>query len=116
MDQLNNTRSELENEVARLQSDLAGEHELRRFYSRYQPFSGLLDYLASWDELHFFRCNAPLTAAVGTLSQKAVARFWTNKPVACCPNCRSNMVALDEVPYQILNGSAGGSVKLIMER
>jgi len=54
---LDAARHNLEDTLSRLQSDLADEETVRRFYGRYWSVGGLMEYLATWDQVIFLRCN-----------------------------------------------------------
>ncbi len=109
---LTETRLGIENIITQLQADVAAEDEYRRFYRRYYGSNGLLEYLASWEQLIFLRCNNALSAATGVFNPSKVAHFWTDKPAVKCPHCGSPMFAYDEKPYQVLGLQLGTSFKL----
>ena len=105
----------LETVIANLQADVAGEEEMRRFYWTYYRARGLLEYLATWDQLIFLRCDNPFSVAASFFSRSAAGpRFWTDKPLATCPHCGLNKLIFDEKPYQILNWAVGAPLKLQM--
>ncbi len=102
------TRSNFENILSHLQSDLAYEDEIRRFHRRYWGVSGLMEYLATWEQVLFLRCNNPISALAGVFNPPAgVARFWTDKPVVNCPHCGLKLVVFDEKAYSALNWPVG---------
>jgi len=106
-------RHQLENILGQLQADVAHEEELRRFYYRYYGREGLLECLASWDQIFFLRCNNPLSALAGVFDRSAAgAHFWTDKPATRCPHCGLTMLLPDEKPYQALNWPVGVPIKL----
>jgi len=104
----------LENVLSQLQSDIASEEELRRFYRRYQGASRLMELLAGWRGIFFVRCSNPLFALTSAVDRStAGARFWTEKPpVRRCPCCDYPDAAYDEAVYQALNLAPGTPVKL----
>lgn len=112
VDNLGQDRRYLETVIAQLQADVIAEEEMRRFYRRYYGVSGLMEYLASWKQVFFWRCNHPLSVATGVFDQSAVAHFWTDRLVAGCPHCGSDRVVFDEKPYQTLNWPVGVPLKL----
>ena len=97
----------LEGVIVQLQSDVAAEEELRRFYRRYQPVSGLVEYLASWKQVIFYRCNNAISAMTGLFDQSLVAHFWSDKEAVKCPHCGLSALSLDETPYHALNWQVG---------
>jgi len=105
-------RHHLETVIANLQADVAGEEEMRRFYRRYYGFSGLMEYLATWDQVIFLRCDNP-ASAVASFFDHSVAgpRFWTDKPLVRCPHCSLSLIP-DKSPYQALNWPVGAPLKL----
>ncbi len=106
-------RHHLETIISRLQADVIGEEEMRRFYRRYYGVSGLMEYLASWDQVIFLRCDNPVSAAASFFNRSAAGpRFWTDKPLARCPHCGLTTLIPDESPYQALNWAAGALLKL----
>jgi len=110
---LEQTRQQLEGILGQLQADLGEQEGLRRFYRRYQGLSGLMDCLASWRGIFFVRCNNPLSALTGSLDRStAGARFWTEKPPARrCPCCDYPDAVYDESVYQALNLPTGTPIK-----
>jgi len=110
---LEETRHYLENIISQLQADVATEEELRKFYRRYQGVSGLMECLASWEQIIFLRCNNPLSALAGVFDPSARgAHFWTDKPATRCPHCGLTMLIYDEKPYQALSWPVGAPLKL----
>ncbi len=102
------TRSNLENTLSHLKSDKAYEDEIRRFHRRYRGVSGLMEYLATWEQVLFFRCNNSLSAMAAAFNPSVgVARFWTDRPVMKCPHCGLKLVVFDEEAYQALNLPVG---------
>jgi len=113
IDSLEQAQQQLRGIYSQLQADVAHEGELRRFYSRYYGREGLLECLASWDQIYFVRCNNPLPALAGVFDRSAGgAHFWTDKPATRCPHCGLTMLIYDEKPYQTLNWSVGSPLKL----
>ena len=97
----------LEGVIVQLQSDVAAEEELRRFYRRYQAVSGLVEYLASWKQVIFYRCNNAISAMTGLFDQSLVAHFWSDKEAVKCPHCGLSALSLDETPYHALGWQVG---------
>ncbi len=107
------TRNNLENILSGLQFDLAYEDEIRRFHRRYWGVSGLMEYVATWEQVFFLRCNNPLSAMASIFNPSAgVARFWTDKPVLNCPHCGLKLVVFDEKAYSALNWPVGAQGRL----
>jgi len=106
-------RHHLETVIANLQADVVAEEEMRRFYRRYYGVSGLLEYLASWEQVIFLRCDNPVSA-VASFFNRSVAgpRFWTDKPLARCPHCGLATLIPDKNPYQTLSWPVGAPLKL----
>jgi len=104
----------LEGILAELQGDLAEQKEMRRFYRRYQGASALMEFLASWREIFFVRCNNPLLALTSAVDRStAGAHFWTEKPpVKRCPCCNYPDAVYDPAVYHALNLAPGTPVKL----
>lgn len=110
---LESSRRHLEGILSRLRSDLAYEDEIRRFHRRYWAFGGLLDYLASWEQVLFLRCASPMLAIEGMVdSRLGVVHFWTDKPVMNCPHCDFKRVVFDEQAYRALNWPVGSPGRL----
>lgn len=107
-------RHNLEGILSQLQVDIATEEELRRFYQRYQSASTLMEYLASWREIFFVRCNNPLFALTGTFDHRTSgARFCVEKPpIRRCPCCNYPDAVYDSHMYQALNWPIGAPYKL----
>lgn len=113
VDSLEQTHQQLRGILSQLQADVVHEEELRRFYSRYYGREGLLECLASWDQIFFVRCNHPLPALAGVFDRSAAAaHFWTDKPATRCPHCGLTMLISDEKPYHALNWPVGSPLKL----
>lgn len=112
VDALEETRRSIENVIAGLQANVAEEEELRRFYQRYQGRAGLLELLATWKRLAFYRCNSPISAATRLFDDSQAAHFWSDKPVVCCPHCGLSMLVFDEKPYHALGLPVGIDFKL----
>jgi hypothetical protein len=112
---LEETRKHLETVIAQLRADIAGEEELSKFYLRYQGLSGLMDCLASWDQVIFLRCNNPVSTLAGVFDPSArAAHIWTDKPAKRCPHCGLTMLNYDEKPYQALDWPVGAPLKLYL--
>jgi archaellum component FlaC len=106
-------RHHLETVIANLQADVVGEEEMRKFYQRYYGVSGLMEYLASWDQVIFLRCDNPVSAVASFFDRSAAGpRFWTDKPLARCPHCGLATLIPDKRPYQALNWPVGAPLKL----
>jgi chromosome segregation ATPase len=107
-------RDELQSVISRFQADIAHEEELRKFYHRYQSAAWLMEYLASWKEIYFMRCNNPLFAITGALDHRtAGARFCVEKPpTRRCPCCGYPDAVYDPRFYQTFNLPPGTPVKL----
>ena len=99
---LEETRRRLEISLSRLQDDLEGEQGLRQFYVRYSPLSSLLEYLASWRQIYFLRCDNPICDPFA-----GITRFWTDKPVRKCPHCGLGMINPDPEPFRLLKMPQG---------
>jgi len=112
---LTNENLRLSNVLSQLQSDIAGEEELRRFYRRYAGFSGLLDKLTAWEHVYFMRCGNPVSMAAGVLDKKqGNPHFWTEKLPVSCPHCGYPITYFDTEIYQYLNWPAEEPFKLIL--
>lgn len=110
---LEETRHYLQTVIAQLQADVVNEEELKRFHRRYQGVSGLMECLASWEQVIFLRCNNPVSAFTGVFNRSAAgAHFWTDKPAIRCPHCGLAVVIFDEEPYQTLGWQVGAALKL----
>lgn len=108
-----NTR--LTNIISQLQADIKGEEMLRRFYYRYVAVSGLIEELASWNEIFFVRCNNPAFKITGFFDAKCDnARFWTDKPPSMCPQCGYRDLVYDESVYRAIGWQVGTSGKLVL--
>lgn len=110
---LEQARHQMEGILAELQANLAEQEELRSFYRRYWGVRGLMQCLASWNQIFFLRCNNPLSALAGVFDRSAAgAHFWTDKPATRCPHCGLTMLIYDEKPYQALNWPVGDPLRL----
>jgi DNA repair exonuclease SbcCD ATPase subunit len=107
-------RHQMKMVIARLQSDVGAEEEMRRFYRRFYVFGGLMEYLASWDQVIFLRCNNPVSAAASFFNRSAAGpRFWTDKPLPPrCPHCGLDVLVPDERPYQALGWPVEAPLRL----
>ena len=104
---LTEARNQLEIALSNLRTDAAHEEEIRRFYQRYYGNNMLLEYLASWTQVFFLRCNNLLCAPFS-----GVTHFWTDKSAVKCPHCGLNMLNYDVEIYQSLNWPVGTPIKL----
>jgi hypothetical protein len=104
---LEQTRHQLEINVSRLHSDVDEQQGLRRFYMRYSPLSDLLEYLVTWRQVYFLRCENPMCAPFA-----GVTHFWTDRPVRKCPHCGLSMIKPDPEPFRLLNMPEGTEFKL----
>jgi DNA repair exonuclease SbcCD ATPase subunit len=110
---LDATRSNLEMVIFKLQEDKTYEDTLRNFYGKYCRVSGLLELLASWDEVYFLRCVNPMSAFSGYFNPKVKnARCWMDKPAIKCPHCGLKMLGYDEAAYRALGRIPGDSRKI----
>ncbi len=101
--------------LAKLQADQAYEEDLRRFHRRYWQQRGLIDSLASWDRVYFYRCHHPADTVAGFFDASVKhAHFWTDKPVTICPHCGLKLFNYDEEAYQTLNLQLGTPIKLVL--
>jgi len=87
-----------ESNLNHLQADVAEEQRLRQFVVRYQSEVGLLEYLASWKQIRFLRCDNPGCEPFGGINH-----FWTEKQAVKCPHCGSGLVHYDKELYEFLN-------------
>jgi chromosome segregation ATPase len=111
--ELSSEAENLKYNISQYQSDLDGEHELRRFYRRYAGVSVLVDHLASWNQVFFIRCINPVLETARLFnSNSGNARFWTDKQPAVCPQCGFNNLVYDESIYHALNWQVGTPLKL----
>jgi len=105
--------SSLSNTISKLETDIREQKELRRFHRRYAGIHGLMDKLATWNQVYFVRCNNPISAVAGVLDKsQANARFWTDKPPSFCPYCGYQQLLYDAAIYRQLNWPAGTPLKL----
>jgi len=112
---LANENIRMGNVLSRLQSDVAGEEELRRFHQRYAGYSELLEKLAAWDQIYFMRCGNPVNMTAGMLDKKlGNPHFWTEKLPVSCPHCGYPRTYFDTEIYQYLNWSAEVPFKLTL--
>lgn len=113
--QMRGTCRDLESHIAQLRADVAREEEMRRFYYRYQGLSPLLEYIATWDQVFFFRCNNPLSAMAAAFDPSALGpRIITDKLFGKCPHCGLPM-AFDQKLYQALNLPVGFPTNLNLD-
>jgi len=104
---LERARRQLEINVSRLHSDVDEEQGLRRFYMRYNPLSDLLEYLVTWRQVYFLRCDNPMCVPFG-----GITHFWTDRKVTRCPHCGLKMIEPDPEPLRLLNMPEGTEFKL----
>jgi len=110
---LEEARCQLQSALLQLQADAGEQEQLREFYRRYHGVSGLMECLASWEQIFFLRCNNPVSALAGVLNRSAgPARFWMDKPATRCPHCGLTMLIYDEEAYKVLNCSVGTPLRL----
>jgi len=101
--------------LIKLREDQVYEEELRRFHRRYWKFSGLLDCLATWDQVIFLRCQHPADIMAGLFNPAVKnAHFWTDKPVIMCPHCGLKIFSLDEQPYHAINSLVGAPLRVVL--
>ncbi len=113
IESLEEGRHRLEAVIASLQADIVGEEEMRRFHRRYYWVSGLMEYLATWDQVIFLRCDNAVSAAASVLDRSAAGpRLWTDKPVTRCPHCGLNVLNPDKKAYEALGWTLGAIAKL----
>jgi len=108
---LEQVRRQLEINVSRLHADLDEEQRLRQFYIRYSPLSELLEYLVSWKQVYFLRCDNTMCAPYA-----GITRFWTDRPVRKCPLCGLSMIKPDPEPFRLLDIPEGTEFKLKLGR
>lgn len=114
-DCLEATRHNLEGVLSQLKSDVAYEDDLRRFHRRYWGVSGLMEYLATWEQVFFLRCNSPISTMTSFFNAPAgLVRFWTDKPAVTCPHCGMKMILFDEKPYAALGWPVGAPGRLTL--
>jgi len=107
VEQLQKVCHKLEISLAQFNTDVDEEQELRQFYVRYSPLSELLEYLVTWRQVYFLRCDNPMCAPfVG------ITHFWTDRKVRKCPHCGLSMIKPDPEPFRLLNVPEGTEFKL----
>ncbi|MBI2851963.1 MAG: hypothetical protein HYX84_02500 [Chloroflexi bacterium] len=112
---LSNENIRLGNVLSQLQSDVAGEEELRRFHRRYSGHIWLLEKLASWEQVYFVRCGNPVNMAAGVFDRKlGNPHFWTDRLPVACPHCGYPRVYFDTEIYQHMNWPAEEPLKLVL--
>jgi len=105
----------LRNILSQLQADVDGEENLRRFYRRYVGLSGLMDQLATWEQVYFMRCGNPVNMTAGVFDKKyGNPHFWTDKPPITCPHCGYQRLYFDKKIYQYLNWPAERPLKITL--
>lgn len=113
VNRLEEARSKLQSTLLQFRVDVGEQEQLRRFYSRYLGVSGLMECLASWEQIFFLRCNNPVSAMAGVLNRSAgAAHFWTDKPATRCPHCGLTMLIYDQEAYKVLNCPVGTRLRL----
>jgi len=106
-------RRNLEGKLSQLQINVNFAQELRMFYNRYYGWSGLLEWLASWNQISFLRCSNPIYIAMGALVRSAgPAHVWTDKPGRKCPHCGLDALVYNEKLYEDLNLPVGAAIKI----
>ncbi len=106
-------RRGLQSYISQLRFDVETEESLRRFYERYQVVSGLMEYVANWNQVYLMRCDHPFFKFTGAIEKNSGgARFWTDKPPKMCPECGHQQLAYDLIAYQTLNCPVGQPIKL----
>jgi hypothetical protein len=109
------SRLGLQNILLRFQADVACEEEIRQFHRRYWNVIGLIECLASWDQVLFLKCHNPLSAMGGFFNPEVKnAHFWTDRKVAICPHCGFNLFNFDEKPYLALGAPVGEPLKIVL--
>ncbi len=98
---------QLEINLSRLQVDVEQEQQMRQFYVRYNSVSNLMEYLASWRQVLFLRCDNPFCDPFAGINH-----IWTDKPARRCPHCGMGNINPDSEPYRLLNLPAGMPFKL----
>ncbi|MBN2076863.1 MAG: hypothetical protein JW762_15070 [Dehalococcoidales bacterium] len=104
---LEQAHRQLESNVSRLHTDVDEEQGLRQFYMRYSGWSGLLEYLATWRQIYFFRCENPMCAPFA-----GITHFWTDRLVTRCPHCGLGMIKPDPELFGLLGIPEGTQFKL----
>ena len=99
---LEGARRLLEISLARLHADLDEEQSLRQFYIHYSPLSALLEYLVTWRQVYFLRCDNPMCTPFA-----GITHFWTDRPVRKCLHCGLSMVGPDPELFRLLNVPEG---------
>jgi len=107
VNRLKEGRRLLEVSVSRLQADLDQEQGLRQFYVRYSPASDLMEYLASWQQVFFLRCDNSMCDPFA-----GITRFWTDRPVRKCPHCGMGLIKPDSEPFRLLQIPEGTTFAL----
>ncbi len=102
VDELQKTCHKLEISLAQFNADVDEEQELRQFYVRYSPLSDLLEYLVTWRQVYFLRCDNPMCAPYA-----GITHFWTDRKVRKCPHCGLSMIKPDPEPFRLLNVPEG---------
>jgi DNA repair exonuclease SbcCD ATPase subunit len=112
---LEGVRFNLENVLNKLKEDKAYEDDIRRFHRRYWNLSGLLDCLATWDQVIFLRCHNPVDTMAGYFNPAVKnAHIWTDKPAMMCPHCGLKILGYDEKPYQAINRLVGTPLRVVV--
>ncbi len=102
INELQKSCHKLEISLAQLNADVDEEQELRQFYVRYSPLSDLLEYLVTWRQVYFLRCDNPMCAPYA-----GITHFWTDRKVRKCPHCGLSMIKPDPEPFRLLNVPEG---------
>ena len=107
VDQLQKACHKLEIYLDQLHMDVDEEQGLRQFHLRYSPLSALLEYLVTWRQVYFLRCDNPMCAPFA-----GITHFWTDRPVRKCPYCGLSMIKPDPEPFRLLNMPEGTEFEL----
>ncbi|MFC1908961.1 hypothetical protein ACFLXD_03875 [Chloroflexota bacterium] len=107
IEQLQKVCHNLEISLAQFNVDVEEEQELRQFYVRYSPLSDLLEYLVTWRQVYFLRCDNPMCAPYA-----GITHFWTDRKVRKCPHCGLSMIKPDPEPFRLLNVPEGTEFEL----
>ena len=94
----------MRNILSQMQADATYEEDLRHFHRRYSRYSGLLDNLATWDQVHFTRCGNLANRIAGFFDKtQDNHHLWTDKPPTSCPHCGCQVLFFDTEIYQYLD-------------
>jgi len=107
VNELQKTCHKLEISLAQFNTDVDEEQELRQFYVRYSPLSDLLEYLVTWRQVYFLRCDNPMCAPFA-----GITHFWADRKVRKCPHCGLSMIKPDPEQFRLLKVPEGTEFKL----